>query len=41
MTDLSTRYAFDEAIANIFSNQKYANSYLFYGHMLGQCRTES
>ena len=39
MTDLSTRYAFDEAIANLFSNQKYANSYLFYGHMLGQCRT--
>lgn len=32
------RSGFDEAIANLFSNLKYAPNYLFYGHMVGQCR---
>lgn len=32
------RSGFDEAIANLFSNPKYASTYLFYGHMVGQCR---
>ena len=32
------RSAFDEAIANAFSNTKYASNYLFYAHLLGQCR---
>lgn len=32
------RSGFDEAVANLFSNPKYAPSYLFYGHMVGQCR---
>lgn len=32
------RSAFDEAIANMFSNTKYASNYLFYAHLLGQCR---
>lgn len=32
------RSGFDEAIANLFSNPKYAPNYLFYGHMVGQCR---
>lgn len=34
------RYIFDETVANLFSSPKYRNSYLFYGHMLGQCRIE-
>lgn len=32
------RSGFDEAVANLFSNPKYAPNYLFYGHMVGQCR---
>ena len=32
------RYPFDETVANMLSNTKYNNSYLFYGHMLAQCR---
>ena len=32
------RSGFDEAVANLFSNPKYAPNYLFYGHMIGQCR---
>ena len=32
------RSGFDEAVANLFSNIKYAPNYLFYGHMVGQCR---
>ena len=32
------RSGFDEAVANLFSNLKYAPNYLFYGHMVGQCR---
>lgn len=31
------RSGFDEAVANLFSNPKYAPNYLFYGHMVGQC----
>ena len=31
------RESFDEAIANMFSNPKYASNYLFYAHMVGQC----
>ena len=31
------RYSFEEAIANMFSNPKYASTYLFYAHVLGQC----
>jgi predicted metal-dependent peptidase len=32
------RKGFDEAIANMYSNLKYANSYLFYAHLIGQCQ---
>lgn len=32
------RSGFDEAVANLFSNIKYAPNYLFYGHMVAQCR---
>lgn len=32
------RSAFDETVANMFSNPKYASNYLFYAHLLGQCR---
>lgn len=32
------RSGFDEAVANLFSNPKYAPNYLFYGHMVAQCR---
>lgn len=32
------RYPFEETVANLFSNIKYASSYLFYGHLIGQCR---
>ena len=32
------RFPFEEAVANLFSNVKYASSYLFYGHLIGQCR---
>jgi len=31
------RFPFDEAIANCYSNRNYANSYLFYAHIIGQC----
>ena len=32
------RDAFNETVANMFSNTKYASNYLFYAHLLGQCR---
>lgn len=32
------RTAFDEAIANLFSNPKYNKDYLFYAHIIGQCQ---
>jgi len=32
------RKAFDEAIANMFSNYKYSEDYLFYAHIIAQCR---
>jgi len=33
----TNRQAFDQAIANMISNPKFAN-YLFYGHLIAQCR---
>jgi predicted metal-dependent peptidase len=35
---LDYRKSFDEAIVNMYSNFKYANSYLFYAHLIGQCQ---
>ena len=32
------KYIWEQTIANMFSNPTYANSYLFYAHMLAQCR---
>lgn len=32
------KYIWEQTIANMFSNPAYANSYLFYAHMLAQCR---
>ena len=32
-----SRGKLDDTLAAMFSNQKYANSYLFYAHMIGQC----
>lgn len=34
---LNYREGFDEAIVNMYSNPTYANSYLFYASLLGQC----
>jgi len=31
------RHSFDQAIANMYSSPIYANSYLFYAHLIGMC----
>jgi len=33
----NSRGKLDDTLAAMFSNQEYANDYLFYAHMLGQC----
>ena len=38
MTPDEQKYIWEQTIANMFSNISYANSYLFYAHMLAQCR---
>lgn len=40
MSTKTTRQAFDEALANMISNPKYANDYLLYAHMVGMCSVE-
>ena len=32
------RHPFEEAVANMYSNPAYSNTYLFYAHLIGQCR---
>jgi len=37
MSSLGSRGKIDDTLAAMFSNTEYANDYLFYAHMLGQC----